>query len=129
MEHLEAAQVHFRLLLLPQYEKDLHGLKWLEPKLHDSVRDGLKTEIESGKLDEIQGTGGWVKGRAASPSRNIGKSGGFRFIYLLMRIQSDIYLFGVYDHRKKPDLTKDEIKQLKLLSETIKKRYLRKEEL
>jgi outer membrane protein assembly factor BamB len=34
----------------------------------------------SGQLDEIKGTGGWVKGRAASPSRNMGKSGGFRFM-------------------------------------------------
>jgi hypothetical protein len=126
MEEIQTAEINFWLIRLPQYEKDLKYLKRLEPRLHDSVRASLKMEIESGKLDEIQGTGGWVKGRAASPSRNIGKSGGFRFIYLLFQVESDIYLFSVYDHRKKPDLNRDEIKQLKTLSEAIKRSYRKK---
>lgn len=123
MEEIQAAEIPFRLIRLPQYEKDLKILKRLEPGLHDSIRASLQTEIESGKLDEIKGTGGWVKGRAASPSRNIGKSGGFRFIYLLFQVERDVYLFTVYDHRKKMDLSPDEIKQLKALSEAIKASY------
>ncbi len=80
-------------------------------------------EVESGKLDEIKRTGGWIKGRAKSPSRNIGKSGGFRFTYLLFRVQHDIYLFSIYDHRKKLDLDADDIKELKRTAESIKKAY------
>jgi hypothetical protein len=123
MEEIRAAETNFRLIRLRQYEEDLKKLTRLEPRLHPSVLASLKTEIESGKLDEVKGTGGWVKGRAASPSRNIGKSGGFRFIYLLLRVESDIYLFTIYDHRKKSDLDQDEIKQLKAMSEIIKKSY------
>ena len=93
---------------LPQYEKDLRRLRFLEPMLHVEVRDSIKTEIEYGRLDEVRGTGGWIKGRAGFPTRNIGKSGGFRFIYLLFRYQQGIYLQTVYDHRKKMDLTAEE---------------------
>jgi hypothetical protein len=116
-------EVEYRLVRLPQYEKDLHQLKRFEPKLHEVIRESLKKEIESGKLDEIPGAGGWVKGRAASPTRNIGKSGGFRFIYFLFQVEHDIYLFAAYDHRKKLNLDLDEIKQLKALSEALKKSY------
>ena len=123
MEEIKAAEVHFRLIRLPQYEKDIKNLKRIEPRLHDSVRESLQNDIESGKLDEIKGTGGWVKGRAASPSRNIGKSGGFRFIYLMFRVQGDIYLQGVYDHRSKADLTPVEKNKLKLMAVAYKKAY------
>jgi hypothetical protein len=123
MEELQVAETKYRLFLLFQYEKDLKALKRLEPKLHEEVRNSIKTEIGSEKLDEIKGTGGWIKGRAGSPSRNIGKSGGFRFLYLFFRMQNDIYLFSVYDHRKKMNLTQEEIKELRILVEIIKKFY------
>lgn len=123
MEAIHPAQVEYRLIRLPQYEKDLSRLKRLKPKLPEAIRDSLQKEIEPGKLDEIPGSGGWVKGRAASPSRNIGKSGGFRFIYFLFRVEQDIYLFAAYDHRQKLDLDPNEIKQLKSLSEALKKSY------
>jgi hypothetical protein len=123
MEEIQAAEVHYRLIRLPQYEKDLKGLKRLEPRLHEEIRASLKKELESGKLDEIKGTGGWVKGRAASPTRNIGKSGGFRFLYYLFRVQYDIYLQSVYDHRVKNDLSSDEKKALKAMAEAYKKAY------
>ncbi len=123
MEDIVVAETNYHLILFPQYLKDIKGLKRLEPKLHIEIRESIKIEIESGKLDEIQGTGGWVKGRAGSPSRNIGKSGGFRFLYLVFRIQHDIYLQAVYDHRSKTDLTADEKKALKAFSIEIKKNY------
>jgi len=37
----------------------------LEPKLHEEVRKSIKQDLESGDLDEIRGTGGWIKGRVA----------------------------------------------------------------
>lgn len=123
MENITIAEINYRLILLPQYLKDLKSFKRLEPKLHDEVRESLQTEIESGKMDEIQGTGGWVKGRAGSPSRNMGKSGGFRFLYLLFKIQHDVYVQAVYDHRSKSDLTPDEKKELKAAAAEIKKTY------
>lgn len=123
MEEIQVAETRFRLIRLPQYEDDLEDLRRIESRLHDSILAALKTELESGKLDEVKGTGGWVKGRAASPSRNIGKSGGFRFIYLAFRVQGDLYLQGVYDHRSKTDLTSWEKNKLKMMAEAYKKAY------
>jgi hypothetical protein len=128
LEELQAAQAPFRLIRLPQYERDLKNLKRLEPKLHEEVRSGIKRDIESGGFDVIKGTGGWIKGRVASPSRGIGKSGGFRIIYFLFRVRRDVYLFSVYDHRMKLDLTPDEIGQLKATAEAIKKCHANKGE-
>lgn len=128
MEELQIAETKYRLIRLPRYEKELKNLEKLEPQLHSEIRAGIKIEVESGKLDEIKGTGGWIKGRAGSPSRNIGKSGGFRVIYLLFRVQHDIYLQAVYDHRTKADLTSDEKKILKSMAEAFKKVYEKKGE-
>ena len=122
-EFLQVAEVPYNLVRLPHYEKDLKSLRKLEPKLHQVVREAVKKEMEGGQVDEIKGTGGWIKGRVASPSRNIGKSGGFRAIYIAFRFQHDIYLQTVYDHRAKKDLTQDEKLELKKASEDIKKAY------
>jgi hypothetical protein len=126
MEELQIAETKYRLVRLPRYEKELKSLESLEPRLHNEIREGIKIGIESGNLDEVKGTGGWIKGRAASPSRNIGKSGGFRFIYLLFRVQHDIYLQVVYNHRSKSDLTSDEKRILKSMAEAFKKVYGKK---
>lgn len=128
MEELQIAETKYRLIRLPRYEKELKNLVKLEPRLHGEIRAGIKIEVESGKLDEIKGTGGWIKGRAGSPTRNIGKSGGFRVIYLLFRVQHDIYLQAVYDHRAKADLTPDEKKILKSMAEAFKNAYEEKGE-
>src|ERR1039457_5565400 len=110
MEEIAVSKIKYRLIRLLQYESDLRKLAKLEPKLHEEIRDSIRLEVESGKLDEIRGTGGWIKGRAKSPSRNIGKSGGFRFTYLLFRVQHDIYLFSIYDHRNKLNLDANDLK-------------------
>lgn len=123
MEEIDISRIKYRLIKLLQYESNLKKLSKLEPNLHQEIRESIRAEVESGKLDEIKGTGGWIKGRAKSPSRNIGKSGGFRFTYLLFRVQHDIYLFSIYDHRKKMDLDTDDIKELKRTAESIKKAY------
>jgi hypothetical protein len=62
----------------------------------------------------------------ASPSRIIGKSGGFRLIYLLFRVQQDIYLHTIYDHHSKSDLTQGEKQELKAAAEAIKRAYAAK---
>ncbi len=123
MEEMAVSEINYKLILLPQYVKDIKTLRRLEPGLHNEVRAGIKTAIESGKFDEMKGTGGWIKGRAGSPSRNIGKSGGFRFIYLLFRVQHDIYLQTVYNHRFKSGLAADEKKVLKDMADAFKRAY------
>lgn len=127
-EKLDIAEVIYRLIRLPQYEKDLRRFRKIEPKLHDEVCNAIKKEVEGGKLDEIKGMGGWIKGRVGSPSRNIGKSGGFRAIYIVFRFQHDIYVLTVYDHRAKIDLTQEEKRELKKAAEAIKKAYAKRGE-
>jgi hypothetical protein len=123
LEDLKAGETTYKLVLLPRYVKDVKALKRFEPNLHEEVKKGIRQEIESGKLDEITGTGGWIKGRVASPSRNIGKSGGFRVIYLFFRIQQDVYLQTVYNHRSKADLSPQEKNLLKIMADAYKKAY------
>ena len=126
LEALQTADVPYNLIRLPLYDRALKTLGRLEPKLHDEVRKSIKQDLESGDLDEIRGTGGWIKGRVGSPSRNIGKSGGFRLIYLLFRVQQDIYLHTIYDHHSKSDLTQSEKRELKAAAEAIKRAYAAK---
>jgi hypothetical protein len=122
-EELAVADVPHRLIQLPSYLQALRSYRKLEPKLHDAVREALAKEIEGGQLDEMPGTGGWIKGRVASPSRNIGKSGGFRVIYLFFRIHKDIYLQGIYDHRQKANLESAEKEALKFMAQEYKRAY------
>lgn len=123
MEKLTAGGATHRLIHAEAYDQALRSYHKLEPKLHDAIKKSLAKEIEGGQLDEIPGTGGWAKGRVASPSRGIGKSGGFRVIYLFFRVQQDIYLQTVYDHRHKADLSSEEKQALKATAQAIKKAY------
>ena len=109
------------VLGLPQYLKALRRYRKLEPRLDHAVIETLAKELEGGDLDEIQGTGGWVKGRVASPIRGLGKQGGFRVIYLCLRVQQDIYLQTVYDHRQVADLLPDEKRLLKKWADQLKR--------
>lgn len=122
-DELAVGSAIHRLIHAAAYAQALRAYRRLEPRLHQAVRECLAKEIEGGKLDEIQGTGGWAKGRVASPSRNIGKSGGFRVIFLFFRVQQDIYLQTVYDHRQKADLSSEERQALWEAAQTIKKAY------
>jgi hypothetical protein len=122
-EDLAIGRAIHRLIHAASYDQALRFYRKLEPRLHESVKSSLAKEIEGGQLDEIPGTGGWAKGRVASPSRGIGKSGGFRVIYLFFRVQQDIYLQTVYDHRQKLDLSSEEKQALKAAAQAIKKSY------
>ena len=57
VDEIQIGEAVYRVVRLPQYEKDLKGLAKLEVKLHEEVTKGLKQDIESGKHDEIKGTG------------------------------------------------------------------------
>jgi len=123
LETLEVAEIPFQLILLKIYLRQVKDLRRLEPRLHEMVRLSLKHELESGQMDEIPGTGGWAKGRVASPSRNMGKSGGFRLVYLAFKVQRHVYLHTIYEHRAKLDLSAEEKRELKAASLAIKRAY------
>ena len=124
-DELSVRGMPYRLIRLPLYLKALRDYRKLEPKLDQAVLNALGKDLEGGDLDEIPGTGGRIKGRVASPSRSIGKSGGFRVIYLCFRIHQDLYLQVVYDHRKVADLAPAERAQLKDLAALLRKSYMK----
>lgn len=64
------------------------------------------------KGDVIQGLGGLRKIRIADSTRNKGKRGGARVIYLYVVIKNQIYLITAYGKGKKTDLSNDERKAL-----------------
>lgn len=70
--------------------------------------------------DLIIGTGGLRKIRVAG--KNIGKSGGYRAIYLLI-LPDIVFLMLLYKKGKKDSLTQSEKNALKEISKSIKKEY------
>lgn len=85
----------------------------------DTFKRVLAEHPEMG--DIIQGTGGVRKARLRSTSK--GKSGGFRVCYYFHDVNiSRIYLITIYPKNEKEDITADEKKELKGLTDIIKKR-------
>ena len=113
--------VHFTVIRLEPYERKLKEYRRLEPRLDAAVETALRDELCGGQIAEIPGAGGWSKARIPSPSRNIGKSGGFRLIFLFLRVAGHVFIYTVYDHRSKSDLTPSERSELNVLAGKIKK--------
>ena len=106
--------VLFNLVRLQPYQRSLKQCRKLEPRLEEEIEHSLRQDVLKNQFTEIPGTGGWIKGRVASPSRGIGKSGGFRVIYLFLKVAQYIFLARVYDHRAVSDITPDDKNDLKL---------------
>ncbi len=85
----------------------------------DTFKGVLAENPEMG--DVIQGTGGVRKTRLKSASK--GKSGGFRVCYYFHHVKTGIiYLMTIYPKNEKDDISPDEKKELKMISDAIKKR-------
>ncbi len=50
------------------------------------------------------------KVRAVNTSANVGKSGGFRIIYLVTEDHFEIYLLDIYSKKDKENITNEQIK-------------------
>ncbi len=77
--------------------------------------------------DVIKGTNGARKGRIRNPAIKVGKSGGFRFIYLFLERVDRIYLLYIYSKKERADLTPKQEKQLGEVVRKIKKSFEEKE--
>ena len=78
---------------------------------HDLLKDPERGDI-------IKGTSGARKGRIGNPSKQKGKSGGFRYIYAYFEKSQRIYLFYFYEKTAQDDLTGE---QTRMLAEVIRK--------
>ena len=108
-----------------------YALEFIETPLFESQRKELINDEEFRALqsniiknpdmgDLIVGTGGLRKARVAG--ENIGKSGGYRAIYLLI-LPDVIYLMLLYKKGKKDSLTQSEKNALKDISKSIKREH------
>jgi hypothetical protein len=61
----------------------------------------------------VPGTGGLRKARAADPSRNKGKRGGFRYMYFYIEQDGQIFLLLLYNKDEQDDLTTEQKKWLR----------------
>ena len=81
--------------------------------------DQVLSEIENDLLKKpaagaiVPGTGGLRKARAADPTRNKGKRGGFRYMYFYLEQDGRIFLLLIYNKDEQDDLTTDQKKWLR----------------
>lgn len=73
----------------------------------------------------IAGTGGLRKVRVSDRYRGKGKRGGYRVIYLDLPHLSLTCLVGLYTKEEKIDISSDEKKTLKKLTEVLKKELMK----
>lgn len=80
----------------------------------DADFDALTVELAQDPKagDVMQGLRGVRKIRFALPSRNIGKRGGARAIYLALEVRGAIILLKAYGKGEKSDLTPDDRKAI-----------------
>jgi len=86
---------------------------------YDEFIEELAKDPEMG--DVIPGTGGVRKTRLKSASK--GKRGGFRIFYFYLQVEERVYLFHILAKNEQENITEDEKKTLKSLSDHFK-RYL-----
>ncbi len=71
----------------------------------------------------IKNSGGIRKIRIAIPG-NRGRRSGGRVIYLYLQVRNEIYLMSIYTKTEMEDLTADQLRDLRKISELIKRREL-----
>lgn len=96
--------------------------KWQELGLSDDdLRALQKVLLDDPKAgDSIKGTGGLRKIRIPMESKNKGKRGGARVIYVDIELKDKIYFINVYTKDEKSDLTPDEKKAFKAIVKFLK---------
>jgi hypothetical protein len=92
------------------------GPNWDEN--YADLQNLLMEDPEHGKV--IPGCGGLRKVRLADPKRGKGKRGGARVLYLHVSEADWIFLIDVYDKNDKEDLSAQEKKVLRALTEQLR---------
>jgi hypothetical protein len=84
--------------------------QYADEVLSETENDLLKNP-EAGAI--VPGTASLRKARAADPTRNKGKRGGFRYMYFYVRQDSQIFLLLIYNKDEQDDLTSEQKKWLR----------------
>jgi hypothetical protein len=95
---------------------------WDKLNMTEEQKEDLKTHLtnnpESGSVIK---EGGGIRKLRWVLNNNKGKSGGQRVIYVYYSVYETIYLLFNYPKSKKANITDEETKKLKILSEEIEK--------
>jgi hypothetical protein len=83
-----------------------------------SIQDELLADPERGDL--VKGLGGVRKARIAAPTRQEGKSGGYRYLYLYFEMRGRVYLLYLFDKRERADLDNEERRALASIVDRLK---------
>lgn len=84
-----------------------------------AIQTDLVENPERGDL--VQGTGGARKARIADPSQKRGKSGSYRYLYLYLPHAERIHLLYLYGKDEQEDLSPQQKRVLRELSQAIRK--------
>lgn len=98
---------------VPVFVKRIDDLGSID--LLTAIQDDLIKNPERGAI--IAGAKGARKARIADPSRQKGKRGGFRYIYVYFEVHDRIYLLYIYGKNEQEDLTRE---QARMLGEIVK---------
>jgi len=91
--------------------------KWFTKRLHELARghaDEVLSAIQNDLLGStsrgkvVPGLGGIRKGRCGNPSRQKGKRGGYRYLYLFLSRKNHIHLLFLLDKKEQEDLSSTE---------------------
>ena len=104
----------------------MEWITFVESRKFERVRRTLWSDEEFAEFQEfltrnpltgdvIPGTNGLRKVRFSQPSRNKGKRGGVRVIYLWQRSDSQIWLLSMYSKDKQNDLNDQDLIELSKL--------------
>ncbi|MEJ8302875.1 hypothetical protein [Saccharibacillus sacchari] len=121
MRHLlEAEGLTRRFVELQNFISTWKSLKFTDVEL-------LELELllleDSKRAPVIQGTGGLRKFRFSPSTKNSGKSGAYRIIYLDIEQEHLVILLVVYSKNVSDTLTKHETNELKQLVDQLKTHY------
>ncbi len=94
-------------------------LDFMPDRGYAEIQQRLMTKPDLG--DVMPGCGGLRKLRAADPTRQKGKRGGVRIIYLHVPVARRFYLLDIYGKDEKDDLSATEKRQLRNIAEQLKR--------
>src|ERR1035437_6070983 len=87
------------------FARQVKRLTKKEPQLWQLIQQAVDEELAQAKAPLVPGLGGWMKCRLPAPTLGIGRSGGYRLIFLFMRTRDGAHLGALYFKREQGDLS------------------------
>ena len=109
----------FKVVPTSRFEKDAKKIA----RIYPGFKQNVEKLIASLAIQPVQGSHlghGIYKVRIPITGKPSGKSYGARALHAVFTLDKEVYLLTVYDKSEKRDLSKEELKELVLVVETLK---------